>query len=71
MLIVVALLTLIRVLYIFLVVIGVFVDNNYSALSFIFIELPSFLYFTTMTFFVVVWYDFLVYSVLLLIQFHS
>jgi hypothetical protein len=45
----------IRALYIILILAGVVIGNNSTAIDYVLVELPSFLYLTIMTFFIIVW----------------
>lgn len=45
----------IRALYIILILAGVVIGNSSSAIDYFLVELPSFLYLTIMTFFIIIW----------------
>lgn len=49
------LLTSIRALYVILILSGVVIGNNSTAIDYILVELPSFLFLTIMTFFIIIW----------------
>lgn len=49
------LLTIIRALYIILILTGVVIGNSSTAIDYILVELPSFLFLTIMTFFIIIW----------------
>ena len=49
------LLTIIRALYVILILTGVVIGNNSTAIDYILVELPSFLFLTIMTFFIIIW----------------